>query len=168
MNHTASRRVWASALALAALSGAAAAQPQTAAASLQAFEGRWARAGSFAASGKPIASTITAAWDAPTQALVLHQDDLPPNRFHALEFWGANGPTGFRASISDAYSGVRWLDSPGWVDDRLTWTRMAGAAPAERFVFTRPRDGAFTVEWSPVKNGGFVLGDSLTCRKAPS
>jgi hypothetical protein len=161
------RKASIAALGLAVLSGAAGAQPQTAAASLQAFEGRWACAGSFAASGKPIASTITAAWDAPTQALVLHQDDVPPNRFHALELWGAFGATGFRVAIADNFGGVRWLDSPGWVDDRLTLTRMAGAQPAERFVFSRPRDAAFSIEWSPAaKTGGFGLGDSLTCRQA--
>src|ERR1700748_3051490 len=101
-------------LVLAGLAGAAAAQPKTDAASLKVFEGRWACTESSAASGKPIASTLTASWDAPTQALLVRQDDNPPNAFHALELWGANGAAGFRASISDAYSGVRWLESPGW------------------------------------------------------
>jgi len=127
MTRFAFRRAALAAVGLAALGAGVRAQPQTAAVSLRVFEGRWACAGSFAASGKPVASIISAAWDTPTQALLLHQDDLPPNGFHALELWGGRGRTGFRASISDAYSGVRWLESPGWVDDRLTWTRMDGA-----------------------------------------
>jgi hypothetical protein len=140
--------------------------PSSAAQSLRVFEGRWACSGSFVTSGKPIASTIVATWDAPTEALILHQDDAPPNAFHALELWGGDGAGGFRAAISDAYSGVRWLNAAGWQDDRLTWTRMQGSKPAERFVFTRPKAGAFTVEWSPVKADTFVPGDRLTCSKA--
>jgi hypothetical protein len=153
-------------LALAILAGAVRAQPLTEAGSLRVFEGRWACAGTFA-SGKPIASTLSAAWDAPSQALVLHQDDRPPGAFHALELWGAHGASGFRATISDAYSGIRWLDSPGWADDRLTWTRTEADRPAERFVFSRPRDGAFTIDWSRAdKTGALVPGDSLTCKPA--
>jgi hypothetical protein len=153
-------------LALASLAGAARAQPQTDAASLRVFEGRWACAGTFA-NGKPTAASLSAAWDAPTAALVLHQDDRPPGAFHALELWGAHGASGFRATISDAYSGVRWLDSPGWADDRLTWTRTEAGRPAERFVFSRPREGTFTIEWSPANASGVLVpGDTLTCKQA--
>ena len=169
MKTLAASRWLAAAAAVAALCQGAPAQAQarTGAASLEVFEGRWACAGKFARSGKPIASTISATWDAAAQALVLHQDDAAPNAFHAVELWGADGPAGFRAAISDAYSGVRWLSSPGWADGRLVWTRMAGALPAERFVFTRPVRGAFTIEWSPAdKTGAFVLGDSLACKAA--
>jgi hypothetical protein len=151
---------------LLALAGPVAAQPATDAASLRAFEGHWACSGAFA-NGRPTAGTISASWDVPTQALIVHQDDRPPGGFHALELWGAHGQSGFRATISDAYSGIRWLDSSGWVDDRLTWTREEAGHLAERFVFTRPRGGGFTVEWSPVgKDGAFVFGDRLDCKAA--
>jgi hypothetical protein len=153
-------------LALASLAGAAGAQAQTAAASLRVFEGRWDCTGAFA-SGKPTAAILSASWDAPAQALVLRHDDKPPGGFHALELWGAHGAAGFRASISDAYSGIRWLDSPGWADDRLTWTRTEAGRPAEQFVFSRPRDGTFTVEWSPANKAGVLVpGDTLTCKAA--
>lgn len=160
---TAARAVAWGGTTLAAWAFAAAAQPQSPAASLRAFEGRWACAGTFA-NGRPIASTLTATWDAPTGGLVLRQDDVPPGAFHALEVWGAHGPAEFRATIIDAHNGVRWLTSPGWVGERLTWTRSEADRPAERFVFSRPVGASFTVEWFRAgKDGSFALGDSLKC-----
>ena len=153
---------------LAALAAGGSAQAQLAkdTASLKAFEGRWDCAGAFA-NGQPTASDITAVWDAPSGSLILHQDDKPPGPFHAIELWGAADGPGFRAAISDPYSGVRWLESPGWADDKLTWTRYEAARPAERFVFSRPNARGFFVEWYPVnKAGAFVLGDRLVCKAA--
>lgn len=127
------------------------------------FEGQWKCTGLFVKSGKPIASHITATWDGLTSALVLHQDDQPPNHYHALMIWGA-GPSGFRSTIADAYSGIRWLVSPGWEAGQLVWTRRGDKGPAERFTFSRPVSGVFNVEWSPTDaSGAFVPGDRLRC-----
>jgi hypothetical protein len=133
-------------------------------ASLQAFAGHWDCNGAFA-NGKAIGSFITATWDAATQSLLFHQDDKPPGAFHAVELWTAGDGAGLRAAIADRYSGERWLESPGWVDDKLTWTRFAGPKPMERFVFSRPNERGFFIEWFPLgKDGAFVLGDRLACK----
>ncbi|HEY3949737.1 hypothetical protein [Phenylobacterium sp.] len=159
-------RTRASILAAAVLAsvGAAEAQSKTDVTSLKAFQGRWDCTGAFA-SGKPTASDITATWDAPSQSLILHQDDKPPGPFHAIELWGAGEGVGFRAAISDPFSGERWLESPGWADDKLTWTRYEGVKPMERFIYSRPNARGFFVEWFPIdKTGAFVLGDRLACK----
>ena len=146
--------------------GSAHGQSPTDITSLKAFEGRWDCNGAFA-NGKSIGSIITATWDAPSQSLIFRQDDKPPGGFHAIELWGAGEGIGFRAAISDPYSGERWLESPGWADGKLTWTRYQGPKPMERFVFSRPNERGFFVEWFPLgKDGAFALGDRLVCKTA--
>jgi hypothetical protein len=130
--------------------------------------GPWTCAGTFASNGKPIAATVTVVWDEPTASIMVRHDDLAPNRFHALEVWGKAKDGGFRASIADAYSGVRWLTSPGWTGGALDWTRAEGGAPVERFRYSDVSAQGFEVEWFVFgKDGQPRLGDSLRCRPKP-
>lgn len=148
-----------------AVAGLAHAQDQDAA-SLKVFAGRWSCAGSFA-NGQPTGADIVANWDAPSQSLVVRQDDKPPGLFHAIELWGVVAGEGFRAAIADPDGGMRWLESPGWANDKLTWTRYEAARPIERFIFSRPNERGFFIEWWPAGKGGvFALGDRLVCKTA--
>jgi hypothetical protein len=82
-------------------------------------------------------------------------------------------PTGrptkdYRSTIGDVYSGIRWLTSPGWNGDSLSWTRSDKDKPVQRFTYTRKGASQMTVEWFVAKSSGFVLGDSLDCTRTPS
>lgn len=133
---------------------------------LQFFVGSWNCAGHFIANGAAINSTVTFAYDAATATLSVHHDDLAPNKYHAVELWGPSKTGGYRNSLGDAYSGIRWFSSPGFVGDSLAWTRGdASEAPVERFIYLR-KGTAMTIEWWVAKPGAaLVLGDTLDCRR---
>ncbi|HEY2682631.1 MAG TPA: hypothetical protein VGI93_03915 [Steroidobacteraceae bacterium] len=134
--------------------------------SFQYFVGRWSCAGHFVANGAEIKSTVTFTYDAPTATLSVRHDDLAPNKYHAVELWGAAG-SAYRNTMGDAYSGIRWFRSPGFVGDRLSWTRNDGTgAPAERFTYLR-QGARMGIEWWIAKPGaGLALGDTSDCRRS--
>jgi hypothetical protein len=130
----------------------------------RALVGRWTCAGAFAANGRPIAANVSVVWDETTGSLLVRHDDLPPNGFHAVELWGKAKGGGFRASVADAYSGIRWLTSPGWTAGALEWTRSEADVPAEKFRYSDVSSSGFAVEWFVFdKLGQPKLGDSLQC-----
>jgi hypothetical protein len=134
------------------------------------FSGHWDCAGHFAANGVVIKSSIAFAWQESTQTLHVQHDDLAPNQYHAVEIWGpSKAAKDYRSTIGDSNSGIRWLTSPGWAGDSLSWTRSDKGKPAERFTYTRKSESQMTVEWFLAKpSGEFVLGDSLICSRTPS
>lgn len=135
---------------------------------LRSFEGDWTCSGHFEPSMKPLASTMAFATDPDTGALVKRHRDLAPGDYKANETWAAAGG-GYRASIADAFSGLRWFVSPGWEQDRWTWTRVDEGAPAEAFVYQRTGAGRMTVEWWISRKGApKTLGDTLACEKNAS
>ena len=131
------------------------------------FSGHWDCAGHFASNGAAIKSTIAFAWQESTQTLHVQHDDLAPNQYHAVEIWGpAKAAKEYRSTIGDSYSGIRWLTSPGWAGDSLSWTRVEKNKPVERFTYSRKGASEMTVEWFVAKpSGEFVLGDSLDCTR---
>jgi hypothetical protein len=134
------------------------------------FSGHWDCAGHFAGTGAAIKSTIAFAWQESTQTLHVQHDDLPPNAYHAVEMWGASKATNdYRSTIGDAFSGIRWLTSPGWSGESLSWTRYDKDKPVERFTYTKKTTSQMTVEWFVAKPGSeFKLGDALECTRTPS
>ena len=128
------------------------------------FVGHWSCKGSFS-NGKPIAAELSVEADAPSGALVVHHDDLPPGGYHSLEVWTPNksGP-GLRAALADKYSGMRWFESTGWVGDALTWVRMENGMPAEQFSY-EVNGNTFQVQWSTAKDGGMKIGDTIMCAR---
>ena len=150
-----------------ALSGALAAEPDMQ--QFQFFVGHWNCAGRFIANGTEIKSTVTFAYDEATATLMVHHDDLAPNTYHAVELWGpSKAGNEYRNSRGDAYSGIRWFTSPGFVGDGLSWTRSdPGGAPVERFIYVR-KGSSMSIEWWIAKPGAaLVLGDTLDCRRNP-
>jgi hypothetical protein len=131
----------------------------------RALVGHWTCAGSFASTGKPLAARIVIEWDEPTRSILYRHDDLPPNGFHAFELWGSAKGGGYRASIADAYSGIRWLTSPGSEGGAVEWTRTDGGVPIEKFRYSDASPAGFRFEWFVFgKDGQPRLGDSLQCK----
>jgi hypothetical protein len=134
------------------------------AADLAKFIGHWSCKGSFS-NGTPIAGELSIEADAPSGALIVRHDDVAPGAYHALEVWMPNkAGAGFRAAISDKFSGMRWLESAGWVGNTLTWVRMENAAPAEQFAYEFKAE-TMQVQWSVVQGGAMKVGDTLTCSR---
>ena len=134
-------------------------------ADLAKFVGHWSCKGSFS-NGTPIAGDLRIELDAPSGALIVHHDDLAPGAYHSLEVWMPNksGP-GFRAAISDKFSGMRWLETAGWSGNSLTWVRTENGAPAEQFAYQFKSD-TMLVQWSIAQGGAMKVGDTLTCSRA--
>jgi hypothetical protein len=134
------------------------------------FTGQWTCEGTFIKSGKPIASqlrfepALDGAW------LQLRADDLPPNRFHALELWGFDSKAKqFKNFIFDNFGGARLFTSSGWAGDTLTWSGdvLSGKPESDQqFVFERKSPSAFAVTWQ-VRSPGqdWTVGDRLTCNR---
>jgi hypothetical protein len=133
---------------------------------LHKFVGDWSCKGSFASNGASIAGDLSMQFDERSGALIVHHDDVAPGAYHALEVWMVDkSGTGLRAAISDKYSGMRWLESPGWLGNTLTWTRLENGIPAEQFVYEF-KDEAMQIQWSVAQGGAMKLGDTLVCRRA--
>lgn len=133
--------------------------------SLSYFIGTWSCQGVFPKSGKTIASTIRFTRDG--ASLVKHHDDVPPNAYHAIELWGfSTTDARFNAAIQDSFGGVRDFSSPGWSADSLVWTSAAQVNPPQQFAYTRKSDNVFQVDWRVLKNGSYVVGDTLTCTRS--
>jgi hypothetical protein len=134
-------------------------------ADLAKFIGHWSCKGNFS-NGTPIAGELSIEADTPSGALIVHHDDVAPGAYHSLEVWMPNksGP-GFRAAISDKFSGMRWLESAGWSGNALTWVRSENGAPAEQFAYEFNAD-TMQVQWSIAQGGAMKVGDTLNCRRA--
>jgi hypothetical protein len=134
-------------------------------ADLAKFVGHWSCKGSFS-NGTPIAGDLRIELDAPSGALIVHHDDLAPGAYHSLEVWMPNkSGAGFRAAISDKFSGMRWLETAGWSGNSLTWVRTENGAPAEQFAYQFKSD-TMLVQWSIAQGGAMKVGDTLTCSRA--
>jgi hypothetical protein len=104
-------------------------------------------------------------FDERSSALIVHHDDVAPGAYHALEIWVVNkSGTGLRAAISDKYSGMRWLESPGWLGNTLTWTRLENGIRAEQFAYEF-KDDTMQIQWSVAQGTAMKLGDTLVCRR---
>jgi hypothetical protein len=147
------------------MTGVLAAGARAQAADLAKFVGQWSCKGTFA-NGAPIAAALSIEADTPSGALIVRHDDVAPGAYHSLEVWMPNkSGVGFRAALSDKYSGMRWLESAGWSGDSLTWIRMENGAPAEQFAYEFKAD-TMQVQWSVVRNGAMKVGDTLVCGRA--
>jgi hypothetical protein len=129
------------------------------------FKGAWSCRGAFS-NGKPISATIRFESDVEGAAVVVHHDDTPALGFyHSIEVWGYSKPGGtYVAALYDAYGGIRTFSSPGWSGDTLTWTIVNPPDPSQQFVYTKKDATTFTVDWKIMRNGAYIVGDTLTCK----
>jgi hypothetical protein len=140
---------------------------KSAIAGLQYFSGTWDCKGVFPSSGKAIESRLTFAPEIEGAWLSLHHDDLPPNKFHALELWGWDAKSSaFTATIFDNFGGARRFSSKGWEDQTFIWNGDIppnATSPSERFVFRKDSASQFTVNWEVNRDSSWKVGDTLTC-----
>jgi hypothetical protein len=134
------------------------------------FTGKWSCQGIFPKSGKHITSQIVFATDLEGAWLTVRQDDMPPDRFHALELWGFDsGAKNFVAYIYDNFGGVRKFTSAGLANDQLIWkgeSTKAEPSITERFVFNLKDATQFVVDYEVQRGSAdWVIGDTLTCKK---
>jgi hypothetical protein len=133
---------------------------------LHRFVGEWSCKGNFVSNGVPIAGNLSMQFDERSGALIVHHDDVAPGAYHALEIWMVNkSGTGLRAAISDKYSGMRWLESPGWLGNTMTWTRLENGIAAEQFSYEFKGE-SMQIQWAVAEGGAMKLGDTLMCRRA--
>lgn len=158
-------RVLLSSILLLCAGACAAAEP----ASIRAMDpllGGWRCAGVFPASGKTIASTMRLESALGGAGVLKHHDDLPPAAYHALETWVYDAKAEeFRAVVVDGAGSARQFRSSGWDGDTLAWTSASEVRPAQKFVYVRESDGVLRVDWQIERQGRFVVGDTLTCKR---
>lgn len=135
-----------------------------------AFQGKWSCDGVFPKSGKHIASHIVFASDLEGAWLTVRHDDMPPDRFHALELWGYDSAAkNFVAFIYDNFGGVRKFTSGGPANDQLIWkgeSTKADPPITERFVFNFKDPSQLIVNYEVERGSAdWVIGDTLTCKK---
>lgn len=134
--------------------------------SMDALLGGWRCDGVFPASGKTIASTMRLESALGGAGVLKHHDDLPPATYHALETWVYDAKAkAFRAVVVDGTGGARQFSAPGWEGDTLIWTSASEVQPAQKFVYVREPDGVLRVDWQIERQGRFVVGDTLTCKR---
>lgn len=129
--------------------------------------GSWHCAGSFA-SGRPIESDLQFVTALDGSWLIGSQVDRAPNRFAFRTAWNVDAAGRVRSIAIDNIGGSRRFASPPLTDGVLRFeTDTATAADRrERFTYRRRADTlALTYEVGR-QNGPWVLGDSLSCRRA--
>jgi hypothetical protein len=134
------------------------------------FQGKWTCDGVFPKSGKRIDSQIVFAPDLEGAWLAVRHDDMPPDRFHALELWGYDSATkNLVAFIYDNFGGVRKFTSAGPANDQLIWkgeSTKADPPITERFIFNFKDPGQLIVNYEVERGSAdWVIGDTLTCKK---
>lgn len=153
--------------ALALACGAAGAtEPQAPIHAMQSLLGGWRCDGVFPASGKTIASTMRFDIDLGGEAVLKHHDDIAPASYRAVEAWTYE-PKGkqFNAAVVDNFGGTRRFSSSGWEGDTLAWTSAPEVQPAQKFIYVRKADGVLRVDWQVMRDGNWVVGDTLTCKR---
>ncbi|MBV8725448.1 MAG: hypothetical protein JO350_08965 [Candidatus Eremiobacteraeota bacterium] len=76
------------------------------------------------------------------------------------------GGAGYRRQ-GDSFGGIRDFSSSGWKGNALVWTSDAQVRPLQQFAYTKMSDESFRAEWQVLKNGGYIVGDTLTCARQP-
>ena len=125
--------------------------------------GTWSCAGTFARTGAPIEAELRAERSLDGRWLVVHHDDRPPNRYHALAEW-SHGDAGWVASMQDSSGGSRSFRSAGWQGGTLIWEGEAGAAD-QRFLYHRRDDATLEIGYDTRDPAGWQRVDTLTCRR---
>jgi hypothetical protein len=130
--------------------------------------GEWQCDGKFVKSGKPISSTVRFSPSLQGKWIEMRQDDLPPNRFHAIEFWGYDeGGSKFTATVFDNFNQrSRVFEAKPISNGVLTWNRDVSGGPisAEQFIFENA-DGKLKISYQVMKDGSWAVGDVLTCTR---
>ncbi|SFS12035.1 hypothetical protein SAMN05216570_2602 [Dyella sp. OK004] len=133
--------------------------------SMDGLIGHWQCHGVFPASGKTIDSSMRFEPDLGGDAVLKHHDDVAPARYRAVEAWAYDAKAQrYNATVLDNFGGARRFSSEGWVQDTLTWTSSPDVQPAQSFVYLR-KGTDLQVDWQVMKEGHFVVGDTLTCKR---
>jgi hypothetical protein len=130
------------------------------------FHGSWHCAGEFS-NGKKIESAMTYTADLGNHWMRVTLDDVPPNGFHALSMWGADGDTGHMMSmIFDNFGGARKFTSAGWDGHKLVLDGAPGAR-RERFTYASESPSTYRMSWEVSGDAGatWKLGDALLCTR---
>jgi hypothetical protein len=130
--------------------------------------GQWHCDGKFIKSGKPISSTLRFSSALQGRWIEMQQDDLPPNRFHAIEYWGYDDKAKtFTATVFDNFNETsRVFEANPISNGVLTWSRDVAGGPisAEQFLFENA-DGKLKITYQVMKDGSWAVGDVLTCTR---
>jgi hypothetical protein len=127
--------------------------------------GKWNCSGRFARSGKPIESTISFTPILDGNWMLVQHDDLPPNKFHALELWRYDKDSKrFTATLFDNFAKQeRSFTSDDKGPEKLTWDRSMDGG-VEQFVFElsgKQLSVGYQVKRPPATD--WTLVDSLSC-----
>lgn len=132
--------------------------------------GEWHCDGKFIKSGAAISSTIQFSPSLEGRWIEMHQDDLPPNRFHAIEFWGYDEKQSkFIANAFDNFNQTPREFDGAFNGGTLTLTRdIAGDAPVsrEQFLFENV-NSKLKVTYQLMRKGSesWAIGDVLNCAR---
>ncbi len=132
---------------------------------LQYFVGAWSCSGTFPSSGRAISSTMTFYSDLAGEGVILRQDDIPPNSYHAGALWGPGTARGTLVSVIQYGPpfGVSHFTSTGWSGGALTWQSAPDITPPQRFIFTWIDAATMRVDWEVLRDGRYLIGDTLRC-----
>jgi hypothetical protein len=133
---------------------------------LAGWMGEWHCDGKFIKSGAPISSMIRLSSALQGRWIEMQQDDLPPNRFHAVEFWGYDEDARrFTATVFDNFSqSSRVFEGKAINNGVLTWNRnvTSGPSKAEQFIFENA-DNKLKITYQVMRDNSWAIGDVLTC-----
>lgn len=129
------------------------------------FAGSWNCVGAFA-NGRPISSMLRFDSDLSGKGVILRQDDVPPNAYHAAALWGPAADGSLISEIQDVTGGMRRFTSGGWTAGSLTWASAPEIAPANRFIYTWLDASTMRVDWEVQVKGDYKVGDTLHCARS--
>lgn len=132
------------------------------------LSGRWSCAGAFG-SGKPLAADIEFTPVLAGRWVQYHHLDRAPGRYEASALLG---PATFDSTLVpttlfDNFGGHRRFQLTQSPENRITLLRDMSdpGARVERFVFEPRSQAQLWFAWEVQRDGAWVLGDSLQCRR---
>ena len=137
---------------------------------LSGWVGEWHCDGKFVKTGKAISSSIGFAPTLEGRWIEVHQDDEPPNAYHAVQLWSYDDKESrFVATIFDNFSATPRTFDGVFSNGTPTWKRSIDrAAPisAEQFVF-ETKGSKLAITYQVIRKGesAWSGGDVLDCSR---
>lgn len=119
------------------------------------FCGEWKGSGAFS-NGNKIDASLAIQKQLDDNWLKIEHNDLPPNKFKAISYWGIDEKGQFVAYMFDNFKSHRFFQTEGWIKNKLILINDKAGPESknfERFVYEKIDDNTFKMKYEVSKEG---------------
>ena len=136
----------------------------------QALQGQWNCVGGFP-NGRALAATLRFTASNDGRTLAFEHRDRPPGSYWQTATWAADARNNrllsmaVAGSVNDHNAFPVSLAGSAWSERSVALESDSTKPPINRFTYAVLADSSLKVGWYLNRNTGWVLGDSLLCRR---